>query len=233
MRKSRIYLVTIIIIVLIVASGIYGYKKEERFRSYIKANLTFSDIYEIYLKNTPTISNENYFYGDENASIIFIAYLDFSSESSKMFIDEIFPGLKEEFIDTGKIKFYHKSHISFDDYDKKSESFIYSKSLSCARLIKNNAEFDFYFELFNTSLKELPELVDKYNIPKEEFIECIKNDNLEDIRQDIIDIEKSDILGIKPVFYVGINDPTTRIVGITRYETFKKTIQDFQRQLGD
>ena len=70
-------------------------------------------------------------------------------------------------------------------------------------------------------------------ISREEFINCLKNREFTQIKQDIIEMERLNLVGLNPIIYIGVNQPNLKVIGIPRYDRLKRTIKDFQTQVGD
>lgn len=190
-------------------------------------------IFNFYFSGEPNIK-DTALYGNKNAGITMAAFIDFESENSKHFIKNIFPDIKKEYIDTGKMKFYHKTNIIPEDADEVSDNFVYALSLVCVKDLNENVYFDFYFDLFDIEKKEqIFNLLEKYQIEKELFLECLKNKDRTEIKESLSETEQLGIVGINPKFYIGINgNDNTVIEGIPDIEKFREVIRRQELILG-
>lgn len=234
--KLEYYLPIALVVVFLItgAASIYNteYTKKPVVRE--KVNLHDADyLYRFYVSATPNIQNREYL-GNPNASIFIIDFIDINSNSSRYFISEIFPKLKEEYIDSGKARFYHKNYITKDDFIAKNERFIYAQALACVIHLKKEVYYNFYFNLFElNSTDEIPTLLGKYNISLRQFADCMQNNQFENIIEDYSEAENFGMVGISPRFYVGIDDRANTIInGIPKYDKFKKAIREYEILLG-
>ncbi len=170
-------------------------------------------------------------YGDENAPIIIIAVLGSKSQSTEYFINNIFPSVKSEFIDTGKVKFVIKQHISVKDIQENGERFKYAQTIACVKKVKPSIYYEFYFDLQNN---EIEDSLEKINVSNEKLEECIENQSFDEIREDMLDVELFGMRGIEPRFYIGFGENDYEIInGIPPYSTFRRAIKSYQIVIGE
>jgi protein-disulfide isomerase len=223
-------------IFLITLISVYAlYKIEINHKVAIKDKLNSKDfeyLYDFYITRTPIIDNRPFF-GNKNADINLIGYLEFNSEESKYFILEVFPKIEKDYIKNGKMRFFHKNYVTKNDFKEQNENFFYAVSLNCVEEIKSEIFWDFYFDLFNIDLKEIKILLKKYNISEKKFSDCLKNPNLDVIKEDSSEVENFDIVGMNPKFYIGIGRDNSDIYGVPSYERFKRVIRQYQLIMGD
>jgi len=204
-----------------------GFKKEDSL-------LNAPYIYSVYTSSRPQIQDKHY-YGNPSASVSIIAFLDIPSEASRYFIKEIFPKLKENYIDNGKIKYYPKSYITLEDIKQKNNNFKYSISLKCFnKLDKENSE-QIYFDLFSINVEEISLLLKKYDIPINDYNLCVKEKNLDfdELYQEASEIEILGMIGINQRFYIGIAGIDNTILdGIPKYLKFERTIRQHEIRVG-
>ena len=229
-------LIFLFVIIFLAASAYNVYKKEYINNPSIKDNLkpfNTNHIYNFYVKNLPDISNRNY-YGSPNASVTIIAFLDTDSESSKYFMGSIFPKIDEEFIRTGKIRFYGKNYLTTQDFAQKSNKFLYAAYLMCIKSIKEEKYYPFYFDMFK--LKEIGQisgLLAKYNLSKAMMDNCLQGKNFNEMNMDILEVENFGTAGISPRFYIGIGGIDNVILdGVPDYSKFNRTIRQQEFSIG-
>ena len=231
----KIYLSILLAFIFMVGSIYFCYKIELKKNPLVEdklSSLEVGNLYDFYVTSIPNIQNRP-FYGDEKANIHIIAFLDIDSESSKFFISEIFPKLEEEHIKTGNVKFYHKNYITREDFNKKNDNYISTISLHCVGKIRKESYYPFYFDIFKISgTKDIPELLEKYNISREEFNNCLKEEEFKEIKEDMAEVGKFGLIGINPNFYIGIERDNTILTGVPQYEKFTKTIREYGLTIG-
>lgn len=230
---STLCLLFILIASLLAASGYTSYKREYLDNPLAKDSLKSFDagyIYNFYIASKPDI-NERVFYGYPNASTTIIAFLDFGSASSKYFMEEIFPKIEEEFIKTGKARFYGKNYLTLQDFSQKNNKFLYAAYLSCLKSIRKDAYYPFYFELLKLKAESLVQK--KYKISSQMLDECVQG-NDKDMKTDILEIENFGISGISARFYIGINGTDNTILdGVPKYPKFNRTIRQYEFSVGN
>lgn len=225
-----------VIIIALIALNVYGiYRTEYAKKPIVKEKVNSKDfnyLYKLYISSTPNLEGRQY-YGNGNASIKIIAFADMSSENSKEFISKIFPALKQDFIDTGKARFYHKHYITADDYKEKSKTYLNAKELQCMNFIDKEKYYTFYFDIIAGN-QDTGNLVNKHGIPKQLFYYCMEKQNFEELLEDMSETENFGIVGVNPRFYIGIGDNDYTVVdGIPPYSKFKRVIRQYQLILGD
>ena len=231
-----IILILIAIIAYIIIAGNISLNKMAEKNPDIIQKIKEKDIgylYSFYIISEPSVEAENY-YGNPNASITLIAFLDMNSEDSRRFTQEIFPIIKEEFINTGKIKYYHNNYITLEDIKEENNRYIYAKALECIKVLKPKEYYNFYFDLMNSSqVKNLNILAKKYKINNTQFIECMDNMKFDEISQDAIESENLDS-GVGQKFFIGIEGKDNTILsGIPSIERFRRDIKSYQLIIGD
>ena len=199
-----------------------------------ETNLIAPYLYNFYVSSKPNIQDSPY-YGSKEASITIIALLDIDSETSKNFIKNIFPRLNEDYIDKGKVRYYHKNYLTLEDVEEKNENFVYSMALLCIHKLDREKYYDFYFDLFDTEIKDIPKLLRKYKIPRNKYEDCIKEqENIDQLSGDVLEVENLGTVGINQRFYIGIMGKYNSVLtGIPDYETFRETIRPYELQLGN
>ena len=199
-----------------------------------KTGLITHYLYTFYASSKPNIQDSPY-HGSKEASITIIALLDINSETSKNFIKNIFPRLNEDYIDKGKVRYYHKNYLTLEDVEEKNENFVYSMALLCIHKLDREKYYDFYFDLFDTEIKDIPKLLRKYKIPRNKYEDCIKEqENIDQLSGDVLEVENLGTVGINQRFYIGIMGKYNSVLtGILDYETFRETIRPYELQLGN
>jgi hypothetical protein len=234
--ENKLLVISIILFFIfgyIVALSVVSFKQLEEKTPFVKEKIDsgeFAYAYNFYLNENPSIASRPA-YGNPNASVTMLAFLDIDSETSKKFIMDIFPKLKQDFIDTGKIKYYHKNYITSEDYKVKNNRYIYATTLSCIKMLKEDSYYDVYFELFKNS-SNISSVVSKYNVSVDNFTYCLQNNEFDEIKEDMSEVENFGIpFGQK--FYIGYTaNYNTGLDGIPSYTTFRRTINEYQMRIG-
>lgn len=231
-----VFIITIMIVV-IVGSIIHYFKVELKRQDSLQKQIQngqFGNTFTFYMMSNPNLNNRQY-YGINNASITLIGYLDPTSESGRFFINNNFPQLKNEFIDTGSVKFYPKYYVTEEDITNKNDNFIYATYISCMEKADEKKYFDFYLDTFQLQDKsQLSGLIVKYNLSVSEFNDCLSNTSMNEIYEDASEIRRFGMLGISPRFYVGIEGRDNRAIdGVPNYNSFKRVIKLYQFMLGE
>ena len=236
-NKLALYLLFALVLSFLAIGAYIFYKREYTDNPLIKDNLKPFDLDHIsnfYITFTPDIDNRSY-YGNPNASVTIIAFLDKDSESSEYFFNSIFPQLEEEFIKTDKIKFYSKHYLTMEDISQKSNKFLYAANLVCMQSIKKESSYSFYFDTPKLNeTGQLSALTEKYNISQKALNKCLRENNFNEIKMDALEIENFGISGMSPRFYIGIDGKDNTILnGIPKYSKFNRTIQQYEFSIGN
>ena len=196
--------------------------------------LDFKHMYDLYITFKPDIYDRSY-YGNPNASVTMVAFLDKETESSEYFFDSIFPRLEEEFIKTGKIKFYFKHYLTIGDIAQKNNKFLYAAHLVCIESMKKEAYYQFYLDMLELNkTRQISVLMANYNIPKESMNKCLRENSFFEIKMDALEIENFGISGMSPRFYIGIDGRDNTVFdGIPQYSKFNKTIRQYEFSIGN
>ncbi len=233
--KFKVFFISFIFIVFSLASIYLIFVVELDKKPILREKIESKDlkyIYNFYTDYLPSVDQEE-IYGNEKAPITMIAYLDITSESSRYFIRNIFPKLNEDYISVGKLKYIPKVHLTMSDYEEKNNKYIIAASLICVKKIDGSKYFDFYFSLFNlTDLKELAGIIERRDISKEEFRNCLKEDHFEDFKEEISEAENLALIGLNQRFYIGIGKDIRTIDGVPEYDIFRRTIREYEIIIG-
>ena len=117
-------------------------------------------------------------YGDADAPVEVIEYASLSCPHCKTFHDEVFPVLKEEYIDTGKIKFVYR------DFPTNSPALAAAMIARCAGPDRHGAMVDLFFETQSqwgrseNPLQALTMVARMAGIGPNEVDACLKNSDM-------------------------------------------------------
>ncbi|MFH1174208.1 MAG: thioredoxin domain-containing protein [archaeon] len=236
MKKRTIFILITIVIAVFIVSGLLGYlnMRDEK-TNFVRQKLQTGDttyLYNFYISGRPNLDNRLYF-GSPNASITFITYMDVHTPAAKYFMDTTFPNLTQDYIYTNQMRFYHKQYLTIDDYQQKTDTFIYANALACMQLYNKNKYYDFYFALFNTTKENIPALASTFNVSGIVFNNCLYGKTFDSVREDMMEVDNFGMTGVTPRIYVGIEGrQLTQVSGIPSYTRLKQIIRQYQIQLG-
>lgn len=190
--------------------------------------------YQTYVIPAPDVDNLSP-YGNANAPLMAVVYLDPESDTSRQFVEEVLPRLDQDYIESGKLKLYFKHHITSEELKGEGNKYKYIKALYCVEQLAEDSYFDFYFELIQTGGKaELQELAEEHGILVEAFEECLENQDNNKIMEQMKEVERLGMTYLSPRIYVGLSPRDSTIInGIPRYERLKQKIRNYQIQFGD
>ena len=232
--KIAIYSFVLAIITFVIVNVIF-YKIDYDKKPVAEENeLILPYLYDFYTSKKPGIQN-SLFYGNKDASITIVAFLDFNSKESKNFIKDLFPRIKEDYIDKGNIRYYNKNYITPEDIEEKSNNYRYSMAFVCVEKINEEIYYNFYFDLFQTDADEIQNLVKKYNISRNEYDNCLKNeDNIREMHRNALENENIGIIGVNQRFYIGIAGKDNIVLtGIPKYSKFQDAIRQYEVKIGN
>ena len=151
------------------------------------------------------LTENDFIIGDDNAPITIIEYASMSCSHCADFHVNTLETLKEEYIDTGKVRFV------FRDFPFNYPALIGSMVVRC---IPTNVRYDYMNALFKLqsswvlrenaeSTKELFKIMQSGGMTKEEFDSCITNFDLEnEILQGVIDAQSEFNIKSTPSFLI-------------------------------
>ena len=232
-RKISLGILLAIIFVFVITSVIAWYKKDIGNNVVLNENLDSLDanyLYRNYFSSRPSFDSRPYF-GNKNSSITMIAFIDPASEASKEFVSRIFPQLKVNFIDNGRIRFIVKYYLDLNDLNKDSERFKIYSYLECIRETDDSSFNEKYLELLKSS--EQSKLIESQKTRNLQFKDCIETDNFENIKKDALEVQSFGMIGINPRFYIGINgNSNTALDGIPTITKINQTVRQYEIEIG-
>ncbi len=236
--KGSLYiylLITIIVFFLVgVASGYY--KTEFTKKPFIKQKIKDRDVgylYDFYISAEPNIDGRPY-YGDADAQITMIMYIDPDSDVSRDFFSGIFKDIEKEYIDPGIVRFIHKNLVTIKDYDEKTDRYMYAKGILCAGSLTKNDFYDVYFlALSSGTYRDFIENIKNHGSDMTSFEKCMAQKEFPELMEDISEVENFGI-SLNPRIYVGVNGKDNTVIdGIPGLKKMKKIIRTYQIRKGD
>ncbi|MCP4652603.1 MAG: DsbA family protein [Candidatus Omnitrophica bacterium] len=157
--------------------------------------------------------------GKKRASVLLVEFSDFQCGYSKKFYNDIFPEIKKEYIDTGKVKFaYRNFPLSFH---KKAK--LGAIAAKCANKQKKYWQMhDLLVFGTDTSVDSIDKYAKQLKLNKDKFDACLADKKIEDAIDE--EAKTASKLQVKstPTFFVN----GRMIKGVHPFETFKKIIDE-------
>lgn len=233
--KFAVYGLILIILSSVAVSGIF-YKRQYDAKLGNAELLEMSYLYDFYKYANPDIADMPY-YGSKNASITITAFLNMQSNASKLFMQEILPQIKKEYIDTGNAKYYYKSYITFQDINERNDNLKLAMAFLCIKKVSKGSYYNLHTGISSVNnAREIPMLLERYNLSSEKYITCMNDEkaNLNQLSKDAFEIESLGMVGINQRVYIGITGRDNTVLdGIPAYTKFKKAIRQYEIQVGN
>ena len=234
-KKKRVKILVVlllIILIFIISSAIAWYRKDVQHNVILNEKIDSFNadyLYRNYVAAKPDIKDRPFF-GNEKANIVMISYLDSGADSTKRFLDEDYPILKKEFIDTGRLRFVVKYYLDSTDLDKNSERFKAYSYLECAR--KTSPDFGrIYFDIIKDGANRTDAQSQEQG---SKMKKCMETENFENIKVDAMEVENLGMIGLNPRFYIGINgNVNTALDGIPTITRINQTVRLYEIELGE
>ncbi|KKQ67332.1 MAG: DSBA oxidoreductase [Candidatus Daviesbacteria bacterium GW2011_GWA2_38_24] len=171
--------------------------------------------------------------GDKNAPVTLIEFSDYECPFCKRHFDQVYPELKKNYIDTGKVKLVFRDlPLSFHDPNATEQAV----AANCAREQGGDATyFKYHDEIFKrttsnkTFAKEnLPKIAADLGLNTSNFQSCLDSNKYKD--EVTKDLNYAATVGASgtPTFFVGKSEGSeitaTRIVGAQPYSAFQTQI---------
>ena len=235
MKKSSVILAILLLALFAftVTSVIAWYKKDVKKNVLLNENIESLDanyIYKNYVITNPGISGRPFF-GNKDAEITMVGYLDSAADSSRIFMDDIYPTLKKEFIDKNRVRFVVKYYLDSTDL-KDSERFKAYSFLECVRKLNGQNYNSIYMELIKSNNASEFAAAPENGFPG--LKSCLATDNFENIKKDAKEVENFGMIGLNPRFYIGINGNSNTVIdGIPTITKINQTIRLYEIELGE
>jgi protein-disulfide isomerase len=182
------------------------------------------------LKPPPTMSVAGEpFKGEPAARVAIIEYADFQCPFCRRFESQVYPGLRENYIRTGKLKYFHRDMpLAF-----------HQGALPAARAVHCASDQGKYWEMHDSLLgdaasltpADIDERAGKLGMNVSELDKCISSDRFADIIQRGVSEASAMQVSGTPTFIIGTLDADgkvmsvkTTVVGASPFESFKAAI---------
>ncbi|MBW3019786.1 DsbA family protein [Candidatus Woesearchaeota archaeon] len=228
---------SIVLIFMIISSTslMLFYIYDTNQNSYLKekaGNGDYKFLLNYYAGNNPSNYDKNDFVGNQNTSITIIGILNPASESSVEFMEEFYPFLEKEYINTGQVKFSYRNYITQKDIEIKNNYYKYATLIECAK--EQNNSFEIVKDIYSSINEEKIKISKESNINLTTLNNCTQNKEFEVINQDALNVRKFGIIGINPCILIGIEGTNNQLMcGIPSQQKINKTIKNINVRLGN
>lgn len=159
--------------------------------------------------------------GEKNAPVTMVEFSDFQCPFCGQFEKNTFPGIKKEYIDTGKVKLVYRDFplTNIHPYAQKA-----AEASECAD--EQGKYWKYHDKLFENqdalTVDDLKKYADDLNLNNNKFEKCLDSDAMKDeIQKDMSDGESYGVTGTPAFFINGVI-----LEGAQPFENFKKIIDD-------
>lgn len=174
--------------------------------------------------------------GDKNAPITIIEFSDYECPFCKRHFDQVYPDIKKDYIDTGKVKLVYRDFIAVPSHNPLATS--EAMAAECAKEQGgDSAYFKYHDEIFKRttsngnglSVSQLAVIAKDLGLNSTIFGQCFDSNKYKDeVNEDIADASKAGVRGT-PSFFVGKSSvggviDGTIIVGAQPFSAFKAVI---------
>ena len=176
--------------------------------------------------------------GDKNAPLTMIEFSDYECPFCKRHFTDVYPQLKKDYIDTGKLKLVFRDFIAVPSHNPLATS--QAIAASCAKDQGGDSMYFRYHDAIFTktisngngmAVSELPAIAKSLGLNVSTFQSCLDSNKYKDeVAKDVADASKAGVNGT-PSFFVGKSsqDGTiqgTIIVGAQPFAAFKVIIDE-------
>ena len=174
--------------------------------------------------------------GDKNAPLTLIEFSDYECPFCKRSFTDVFPELKKNYIDTGKVKLVFRDYpLPFHPNGQKE-----AEAAECARSLSDDAMyFKFHDQIFTKTtsngtglaLTELPNIAKSLGLNVTQFQQCLDSDKFKkEVEKDIADGSAAGVSGT-PSYFIGASTKDGKIsgkmlVGAQPFSAFKTLIEE-------
>lgn len=164
--------------------------------------------------------------GDEDAPVTVVAYEDFQCPVCQQFDGSVYDQLKQEYIDTGKIKFVWKDFPLTQIHDWADTA---AATQECVYRQDNDAFWAVKKKIFNNqgqltasnARSKILNWAEEEGVAKDDVRACIRNENpMGEVQEDVSEGQSLGVQGTPTVF---IEDQ--RIRGLSSYSEYKQVIE--------
>lgn len=228
---SLALLAGIIIVMGLIAHGLW--RTEQEFQSEITVVGVEPPTLLAGFAARPSLEGRPY-YGAAEAPLTLVVVTDFQSPAARSFHERYLPALKDEYMHTGKMRYYLKFHLVLEDVQERTDAYHFAQALACVHETAPGHYAAVQDWLFTASPEELLNIPERFAVPGESFLRCIDGPPHPHVLVDMAETERFGSVGIRPRLYVGVEGASnTPLDGLPSYTRLQRTIRDYETQIGD
>ena len=164
------------------------------------------------------LDKDAYYEGDENAPVTVVVFDDFQCPFCKKFFDETLPKLKEDYIDTGKVKYVFRHFpLSFHQNAQKA-----AEAAECAG--EQGKFWEMHDMLYShqdaLSVDDLKNYASQLGLDTEQFNQCLDSGKYKDKVQNDFNMGVQVGVSGTPTFFIN----GEKLVGAQPYSVFQQVI---------
>ena len=165
--------------------------------------------------------------GSEDTKVTVVEFSDYQCPFCRIFWKEVFPELKEKYIDTGKVRFVYRDFpLEFHP-----AALISAQAAECAD--DQNKYWEFHDKVFGEqeklgegtisyTINDINKWASEISVDLDEFNECLNSEKYkEEVQKDYNDGVKYGVTGTPTLFINGI-----KIIGAQPFENFSAIIEE-------
>lgn len=211
-KIASIYLIVFNLILLVIFSGfVFEDKIEKKRENYSFIEMSYSN-YD--LNGVETII------GSDNASLTLVLFTDYESPFCRKFDSKVLDKIKEEYVDTGKVKIIVKDSPIPEIH---KNSIVASQAVKCANEQDLGFELqDLFFTHKRLDNDKIYSCAEEIGVEMDSFSECL--DSQKYVNDVLINMEEAKEYDVKivPTLFVG----DVKIEGLKSYRTIEKVIEE-------
>jgi len=171
--------------------------------------------------------------GAADAPLVLIAVLDPTDEASKVFFDEVLPTIREEFIVPRAARLYLRMPLSREEYDGRTERFLYNQAAFCVRALAPSKVLSFVERSIGEAPERLAAIAQEEGVRRDAFEECVEGSPSDGLLEDVARTEQN-MLHLGQRIYVGFDFGTMRAIdGIPAVTQLRRALRYYQMRLGE
>ncbi|KKP42962.1 MAG: DSBA oxidoreductase [Parcubacteria group bacterium GW2011_GWA1_33_6] len=236
-EKYKLFLPLSIIVASIIISGTILYSDMNSSSNTVNNNNNQNNNQQVQGPVKVSVDNDAVL-GDKNAPITMIEFSDYECPFCKRHFLQVYPDIKKDYIDTGKVKLVFRDFIAVDGHNPLATT--EAMAAECAREQGGDQMyFKYHDEIFKKTtsngnglkLEDLTTIANSLSINSTQLQQCIdSNKYKEEILKDIADGSKAGVSGT-PSFFIGESTSDglidgAMVVGAQPFDAFKVIIEE-------
>ncbi len=176
--------------------------------------------------------------GDANAPVTLIEFSDYECPFCKRHVEQVYPEIKKNYIDTGKVKMVFRDFVAVTAHNPLATT--EAEAAQCAKdQGGDNAYFAYHDQIFakttsngaGLAVSELPKIAQGLGLNVDQFNQCLSSRKFKgEVEKDMADAAAAGVTGT-PSFFVGKSTADGKItgkiiVGAQPYSAFQAAIEE-------